>query len=471
MQGVGACSAVGARGLIEHVAEELERTVVRKVAWRLMPLLCACFVAAFIDRVNVGFAKLQMLPDLGLSQSEYASGAGIFFLGYFLFEVPSNLALVRFGARRWIARIMLMWALVSASMALVTGPQSFHVLRFLLGAAEAGFFPGVIFYLTVWFPREYRGRAVSAFMMAAVFSFVLGSPLSGSLLDHPQFGLKGWQWLFLMEAVPSLVLGLVVLTRLPDGPKDARWLTLEERAWLVERLAREGAEQTRTGTLPLGRALRDRRVLVFALIYFLNVVGGYGLDFFGPTLLARSFPDASSSMLGLIAAIPPIVALPFMVFYGRRADATRDYAGHVAFAAFAFALGLATLALPSSGLLVVASMTVCVAARWSSIGPFWSLPTAILSGAAAAGGIAWINSLGNLGGHLGPVLLAALAGEGSFARGLLAFAGLLAGCGLLTLFIRARGWGVHAPEQGVSGVGAASGQLAQQLDGGVRSGD
>jgi ACS family tartrate transporter-like MFS transporter len=421
---------------------ELERRVVRKVAWRLMPLLCACFVAAFIDRVNVGFAKLQMLPDLGLTQEQYAFGAGIFFVGYFVFEVPSNLALVRFGARRWIARIMLVWALVSASMALVTGARSFHALRFLLGAAEAGFFPGVIYYLTVWFPRVYRGRAVSSFMMAAVFSFVLGSPLSGWLLDHPQFGLTGWQWLFVVEALPSFALGLVVLAYLPDGPADARWLSEEERRWLTERLASEHAEQSRVGTLPLGRALRDPRILIFSLIYFLNVVGGYGLDFFAPTLLSRALPEASSSLLGLVAAIPPIVALPFMVFYGRRADATRDYAGHVAFAAFAFALGLGALAVPAPAAVVVVSMTVCVAARWSLIGPFWSLPTAILTGAAAAGGIAWINSLGNLGGHLGPVLLAGLAGaEGSFQRGLLAFAVLLAACGGITLLIRARGWG------------------------------
>ena len=414
----------------------------RKVAWRLMPLLCACFVAAFIDRVNVGFAKLEMLPDLGLTQSEYAFGAGIFFLGYFLCEVPSNLALVRFGARRWIARIMLMWALVSASMAFVTGARSFYALRFLLGAAEAGFFPGVIYYLTVWFPRRYRGRAVSSFMMAAVFSFVLGSPMSGWLLDHPLLGLSGWQWLFVVEAIPSLVLGFVVLARLPDGPAQAPWLSDEERVWLTEQLEGERSEQAREGSMPLGRALRDPRVLVFSLIYFLNVVGGYGVDFFGPTLLARAFPDASSTRLGFIAAIPPIVALPFMVFYGRRADATRDYAGHVALAAFAFAIGLVTLALPTSGALVVLSMTVCVAARWSSIGPFWSLPTAILTGAAAAGGIAWINSLGNLGGHLGPVLLATLAGpSGSLARGLMTFSLLLAVCGGLALFIRARRWG------------------------------
>jgi MFS family permease len=424
------------------VRDELERRVIRKVAWRLMPLLCACFVAAFVDRVNVGFAKLQMMPALGLTQSEYAVGAGIFFVGYFLFEVPSNLLLVRFGARRWIARIMLVWGVVSASMALVTGATSFHALRFLLGAAEAGFFPGVIFYLTAWFPRVYRARAVSAFMMAAVFSFVIGSPFSGFLLDHPLFGLAGWQWLFIAEAVPSLVLGVVVLVRLPDGPRDARWLDTEERAWLEQRLASERAEQDRRGHMPFARVLGDRRVLLFSLIYFLNVVGGYGLDFFAPTLLGRAYPELSPSLLGLVLAVPPLVALPLMVFYGRRADATRDYAGHVAVAAFAFALGLAALAAPLPPVLLVAAMTLCVAARWSLIGPFWSLPTNLLTGAAAAGGIAWINSLGNLGGQLGPVLLDGFASPGgSFAPGLLLFSGLLVVCGAVALFIRVRRWG------------------------------
>jgi MFS transporter, ACS family, tartrate transporter len=427
---------------VPEQVEEIERRVVRKVAWKLMPLLCACFVAAFIDRVNVGFAKLEMLPALGLSQSEYAFGAGVFFVGYFLCEVPSNLALVRFGARRWIARIMLLWAVVSACMALVTGARSFHALRFLLGAAEAGFFPGVIYYLTAWFPRIYRGRAVSTFMMAAVFSFVVGSPLSGWLLEHPQLGLAGWQWLFIVEGIPSFVLGLVVLGVLPDGPADARWLSADERAWLTERLERERAEQASQGSLPLLQALRDPRILLLSAIYFLNVVGGYGLDFFAPTLLARAYPALTSTALGRIAAIPALIALPIMVYYGRRSDATRDYAGHVAFAALAFALGLAALALPLSPACVVAGMSLCVAARWCLIGPFWSLPTNLLTGSAAAGGIAWINSLGNLGGQLGPVLLAGFnTPGGSFAPGLLIFAGLLTLCAACGLFIRARRWG------------------------------
>jgi ACS family tartrate transporter-like MFS transporter len=421
--------------------EALEARVVRKVALHLMPLLCVCYVAAFIDRVNVGFAKLQMMPALGLTQSEYAFGAGIFFIGYFFFEVPSNLLLMRFGARRWIARIMLFWGIVSACMALVQGPRSFHALRFLLGAAEAGFFPGVIFYLTAWFPSVYRARAVSAFMMAAVLSFVIGSPLSGWLLDHPQFGLAGWQWLFVVEGIPSVLLGFLVLAQLPDGPADARWLGADERAWLQARLASERAEQDKRHSMPLSRALRDPRILFFSFVYFLNVVGGYGLDFFAPTLLKRTFPDASAFSIGALAMIPPLVALPVMVFWGRRADATRDYAGHVAGAAFASAVGLTILSLPLPPAFVVVAMTLCVSARWSLIGPFWSLPTAILSGAAAAGGIAWINSLGNLGGQVGPVLLDAFASPGgSFATGLRVIAGLLLCCSACALFIRARRW-------------------------------
>jgi ACS family tartrate transporter-like MFS transporter len=280
---------------------------------------------------------------------------------------------------------------------------------------------------------------VSLFMMSAVLSFVIGNPSSGWLLDHAQLGLSGWQWLFVAEALPSLALGLVVLAYLPDSPAQARWLCDEERAWLAERLAKERAEKKVAGTLSLGRALGDRRILMFSLIYFLNVVGGYGVDFFAPTLLQHAFPDASTSMLGWIAAVPPVVALPFMVFYGRRADATRDYAGHVAASALAFAVGLAALSVPGSPVLLVSGLTVCVAARWSLIGPFWSLPTAILTGAAAAGGIAWINSLGNLGGQVGPVLLDAFAVPGgSFARGLRVLSALLALAAFLALLVRSR---------------------------------
>jgi MFS transporter, ACS family, tartrate transporter len=426
------------------VAEsEIERGVVRKVTLRLLPILFACYVAAFLDRVNVSFAKLSMLPALGLTQSEYATGAGIFFVGYFLFEVPSNLVLVRVGARRWIARIMLAWGVVSCCMALVRGPDSFYALRFLLGAAEAGFFPGIIFFLTAWFPRVYRARAVSLFMLAAVSSFVIGSPLSGFLLEHPAFGLAGWQWLFVVEGLPSVLLGFVVLGVLPDGPSQARWLSPAEKGWLEQRLRREREEQD--ASVPATRTVGvfwDARVLVLSGIYFMNVVGGYGLDFFAPTLMARAFPELGTSALGMLLAIPALVTLPLMVLYGRRADASGDHAGYVAVAAVVFAAGLALLALPLPPVLTLVAMTACVAARWALIGPFWSLPTGLLTGVAAAGGIAWINSLGNLGGQAGPVILDwGSSKDGSFSVGLWVLSGLLVGCAVLAWLVRSKGWG------------------------------
>jgi ACS family tartrate transporter-like MFS transporter len=426
-------------GSLENKA--FERAVIGKLNRRLMPLLFLCFMAAFVDRVNVSFAKLAMLPDLGMSEAEYATGAGIFFVGYFLLEVPSNLLLARVGARLWIARIMLVWGLVSCAMLTVSGAKSFYALRFLLGAAEAGFFPGVIYYLSLWYPRAQRARAVSLFMLAAVFSFVIGSPTSGWLLEHPQLGLKGWQWLFLVEGLPSLVLGIVVLWKLPKGPRQARWLTHDELGWLEGRLTVERVEQERGSSLTWQTALGDRRVLLCSAIYFLNVVGGYGLDFYTPTLLSQSFPSLSAAEIGWVAAIPPLLTLPVMVWFGHSADRRRSHASHVAFAALFFAAGLALLALPLPSAAVVAALTLCVAGRWSLIGPFWSLPTAFLSGRAAAGGIAWINSLGNLGGQAGPVILSyfALPG-GSLAPGLGVLAGLLVVCaGIAAAFMPRKG--------------------------------
>jgi MFS transporter, ACS family, tartrate transporter len=416
------------------VDEQLSQRVVTKVTWRLIPFLCLCFMAAFLDRVNVSFAKLSMLPDLGLSQATYAAGAGIFFIGYFLFEVPSNLLLERFGARLWIARIMILWGAIASAMMFVTDHTTFLVFRFCLGAAEAGFFPGIILYLTYWFPRAYRARTVSLFMIAAVLSFVVGAPLSGWLLDHPHFGLKGWQWLFLIEGMPSIVLGVAVLAYLPDGPRRARWLTPAELEWLTACLAAERADQERHGHLTLAQAFRSPRVLLLSLIYFLSVVGAYGLDFFSPTLLAQAYPGLSASAIGRIAAVPPLLTVPVMILWGRSADRRTDQRWHVAIPLFVFAAGLAALCFNLPPVLVVAAISVCVAGRWSYIGPFWGLPTAMLTGTAAAGGIALVNSIGNLGGQAGPVLVSRLASSsGSLAHGLGALAAIVAGCALLVL--------------------------------------
>jgi MFS transporter, ACS family, tartrate transporter len=415
----------------------IERRILRKVTWRLMPLLCTCFMAAFLDRVNVGFAKLTMLPDLGLSQSAYATGAGIFFVGYFLFEVPSNLLLQRFGARVWIARIMVVWGAVASAMMLVSDARTFYALRFLLGAAEAGFFPGIVFYLTHWYPKAYRSRAMSVFMVAAVVSFVIGSPLSGWLMDHPHFGLTGWQWLFLVEGVPSVVLGVVVFLVLPDGPQSARWLSREDASWLGARLKAEREEQEGTERLTLRQAFTDRRILLLSAIYFLGVVAAYGLDFYSPTLLSQAFHGSTISSVGWIAAIPPLVTIPIMVLHGRSSDRRGEQRWHVALAVFAQAAAFLVLAIGPSPWLVVAAMSVCVAGRWSFIGPFWGLPTALLTGTAAAGGIALVNSIGNLGGQAGPLLVSSLASpSGGLGAGLVALAGVTTACGVLVLAVR-----------------------------------
>jgi ACS family tartrate transporter-like MFS transporter len=419
--------------------EHTERRIVSKTTWRLIPFLCACFMAAFLDRVNVSFAKLTMLPDLGLSQAVYATGAGIFFVGYFLFEVPSNLLLERFGARVWIARIMVVWGLVASAMMFVSDRWSFYALRFVLGAAEAGFFPGVIFYLTCWFPRAYRARTVSLFMIAAVLSYVVGGPLSGWLMDHPHFGLRGWQWLFLVEGVPSLVLGVIVFFHLPDGPQTARWLSKDEAAWLTSRLGVERAEQERHGRFTLGQALGSPRVLLLSLVYFLGVTGAYGLDFFSPTLLSQAYPGVSTSALGWIAAIPPLVTIPLMILWGRSTDARGEYRWHVALPLVALAAGLLLLGLRLPPVLVVGALSLCVAGRWCFIGPFWGLPTSMLTGTAAAGGIALINSIGNLGGQAGPVLVSLRSSaSGSLGAGLALLALIVAACGAIVLVVPVR---------------------------------
>jgi ACS family tartrate transporter-like MFS transporter len=377
------------------------------------------------------------LERLGMSTAMYATGAGIFFVGYFIFEVPSNLLLDRVGARIWIARIMLLWGVISAGMMFVNGRWAFYCLRFLLGASEAGFFPGMILYNTYWFPKAYRSRTISIFMAAAVFSFVIGGPLSGWLLDHPQFGLKNWQWLFLIEGIPSVLLGIAVLFYLPDGPGRARWMKPGELAWLSSVLDAERSALEKAKHFTLGEALLDPKVLLLSGIYFLNVVGGYGLDFFGPTILQAAYPALTKSELGWVSAIPPFLTLPIMVVHGRLSDHFKESRWHCAIAAWWFAVGLILMSFKQPPWMVMVAMTLCVSGRWSMIGPFWGLPTAFLTGTAAAGGIALINSIGNLGGQAGPVILGVFQNQdGSFATGLRVLAVPVVLCGILTISLR-----------------------------------
>ncbi|HVR85210.1 MAG TPA: MFS transporter [Planctomycetota bacterium] len=415
----------------------LERQVMSKATWRLVPFMCLCYLTAFLDRVNVGFAALEMKADLKFSEAVYGMGAGIFFVGYFLFEVPSNVLLERIGARIWIARIMILWGLISSGMMLVKSAWMFYVARFLLGAGEAGFFPGMILYLTYWFPTAYRSRTVALFMAAAAMAGVVGSPLSGLLMDHHPAWIKGWQWLFVVEGIPSVILGSVVLLYLPNGPKQARWLEEGELSWLTARLDLERAEREKSHEMSLWEALSHPRVLILSLLYFLIVIGGYGLDMFLPDVLKLAFPFVSKLTLGLIAAIPPLFTVFVMIFWGRHSDARHERRWHVALPGWWAALGLTLATLPIPPIVSVIALSLAVSGRWSSMGPFWGLPTAFLSGTAAAGGIALINSVGNLGGFAGPYLMGWFKDHtGDYHLGLRLLAGAFVAGGLLALSLK-----------------------------------
>jgi ACS family tartrate transporter-like MFS transporter len=408
---------------LAHEIGDLERQTIARVARRLLPLLMACYFVAYLDRVNVGFASLTMNKALGFSSAVYGFGAGIFFLGYFIFEVPSNVLLSKVGARRWIARILVTWGIISAATALVSGPLSFYSVRFLLGIAEAGFFPGIILYLTWWFPSYYRSRIVGVFMAAIPLSNILGSLVSGVLLDlDGWFGIAGWQWLFILEAVPAVVLGVVFWFYMTDWPSEAHWLTNEQRDWLTARLDSERSRREAIRHYSLKQALMDKRVLLLSLVYFGGTFSGYGIALFQPQIVHRL--AEGFGMTGVINAIPYVFAAGAMVLWGRHSDHTGERPRHVAIAYAVGAVGLIATAMMTDPVLTMV-MLVVAAMGQSSTGPtFWSLPTAMLSGTAAAGGIALINALGNLGGFFGPYLFGLIkdATGGNFTYGLMVIA-------------------------------------------------
>ena len=379
----------------------------RKVAWRLLPFLFLCYVVAYLDRVNVGFAKLQMLSDLKFSETAYGLGAGIFFIGYFIFEIPSNLILHRTGARRWIARIMITWGFLSSSMMFVTSETMFYVLRFLLGAAEAGFFPGIILYLTYWFPAQQRGRIVALFMTAIAMSGVIGGPLSGWIMTGMAGvnGWAGWQWLFLLEGMPSVILGVAVLLVLDDSIRGAKWLTTAEKDLLESRIA---ADQKGQAHLSVGQTLRDPRVLLLAGLYFCFIMGLYGVSFWLPQLI-KGMGVTDLNSIGLLSAIPYGVAAVAMVLVGRSSDALQERRLHLVVPALLGAAGLALAgAYGSQPVLGMLALTLGTAGVLSVLPVFWTLPTALLGGAGAAAGIALINSVGNLAGFLSPYMVGAV---------------------------------------------------------------
>jgi ACS family tartrate transporter-like MFS transporter len=423
------CSSRQGKG---DVMEDLERRTMSKVSLRLIPFLIICYFVAYLDRTNVGFAALTMRQDLNISATAYGLGSGIFFLSYFLCEVPSNLALERFGARKWIARIMFTWGVLSGCMALIGGEWSFYLVRFLLGAAEAGFFPGIIFYLTLWFPSVYRARIVGLFMAAIPGSTVFGAPLSSALLYlDGTAGLHGWQWMFILEALPAVVLSLVVLGFLTDRPAEAHWLEPEEREWLTERLEAEQRQRVAARHFSVGQALTNGRVMALAFVYFGAVATNYGISFWLPQIV-QDFGGLSKLQVGLITAIPYAIGLVGMIWWARRSDAKLERKGHAAFA-LAVAGGFIALSTAfTSPTLKMACLSIAGFGVFSVLPVFWTFPTAFLSGAAAAAGIAIINALGNLAGFVGPYAMGFIKdATGSFSGGLL----FISVCGLAAMVI------------------------------------
>jgi MFS transporter, ACS family, tartrate transporter len=383
---------------------ELETSTIRTISWRLIPFLVLAYFFSYLDRVNLGFAALTMNAELKFSPTIFAWGAGIFFIGYFIFEVPSNLALEKFGASRWIARIMVTWGIISALMSLVSGELSFYVLRFLLGVAEAGFFPGIILYLTYWYPAEYRARFLAAFAIAVPVSTVIGAPVSGLLLGlDGAMGLKGWQWLFIIEGVPSVLLGVVTWFYLTDRPERADWLTAEQKAWLASKLNAETAAKQAAKHLTLGEALSSPKVIMLSLSYFGFVGALYGMQFWLPQIV-KAF-GLTNAQTGFVTAIPYLFGTIAMILWARHSDASRERVLHVGAPLLLTALALAASSYISDPTMTMVVLTVAAIGVFCTFGTFWTLPTAWLSGTAAAGAIALINSIGNLAGFGGPYLI------------------------------------------------------------------
>ncbi|REE19352.1 sugar phosphate permease [Paraburkholderia sp. BL27I4N3] len=375
-----------------------------KVGRRLIPFLMLCYLGAYLDRVNVGFAKLQMLNDLRFSETVYGFGAGIFFLGYFLFEVPSNLMLHKVGARNWLARIMLTWAVISACFVFVKSPTSFYVLRFLLGVAEAGFAPGVILYLTYWFPSARRAKALSLFFMAIPLAGIVGGPLSGYILHafHGVQGLAGWKWLFILEALPSLFLGCAILMYLDNGIAAAKWLNDAEKALLARNVANDNAQKV--AHVSIRSFIGDRRLWLMAAIYFCVVLGQYGLTFWLPTIIRKS-GVADPLWVGIFTAIPYLCAIIALPLVGASADRHRERRLHLAIPMLVSAAGFATLPMLGGVGASLVCVSVAAAGILASSSQFWSLPTALLGGMSAAAGIAAVNCFANLAGFFSPAIV------------------------------------------------------------------
>ncbi len=407
--------------------EERERRVFKRVVGRLVPFMFLCYVVAYLNRVNIGFAATAMQKDLSMTNQVYGFGAGLFFFGYFLFEVPSNLLLERLGARMWIARIMIMWGLVSMATMFIVGTWSYYGLRLALGLAEAGFFPGIILYLTYWIPARHRARTTALFMLAIPASMLIGAPMSEALLTMNGIGgLRGWQWLFVIEGIPAVILGVATLWVLTDRPEKAHWLPAEDREWLTKELARERVESSGRQHFSVWASLKDPKMVLLCLFYFLNNTATYGVFLFLPKILKEV---SGFSGWKLVALNTPIfaVAMVGMVLIGRHSDRTGERKKHVAFCAVLASAGLALAAVFQHSVpLIVLSFVLSQLGQRSLLGPFWAIPPVFLGGTAAAAGIAVINSLGNLGGQAGSTVMGWLRDiSDGYSGGLLVLAGAL----------------------------------------------
>ena len=390
------------------LGDDLERATLRRVSARLLPILFLMFIAAYLDRTNVSLAALQMNQDLGLSAAVYGFGSGVFFIGYALFEVPSNLILARVGARRWMARIAVTWGVLACAMMFVRGPRSFYTVRFLLGIAEAGFFPGIIYYLSNWFPERRRARAIAGFMIAVPLSSTIGGPVGGALLSlSGRYGLAGWQWLFLAEGVPSLLLGIVAFFYLTDRPEDASWLPIEQREWLCRRLESERLARTASSESNLVRALGRGSLWTLAVVYLFGVSALLGTTYFAPVMIRDAFGMGTTGV-GLTIGALGLVGLAGILANGAHSDSTGERVFHTAVPMVIVAAGYVVAAIvPGRGALLAGFALIYLGAN-AFLPAFWCVPTALLEGIAAAGGIAVINSIGNLGGFFAPSLLGAL---------------------------------------------------------------
>ncbi|HZQ94137.1 MAG TPA: MFS transporter [Candidatus Sulfotelmatobacter sp.] len=408
--------------VLDAAPDRLESAVVSRLMWRLMPFLFLLYIVAYLDRINVGFGILQMREQLGLSDRVYGRAAGIFFAGYFFFQLPSNLLLEKFGVRRWITGIMVLWGVISCLMIFIKGPLSFYTMRFLLGAAEAGFFPGIILYMKRWFPARARARAVAWFMTANPLAGVIGSPVSGALLGLHGAGLSGWQWMFLIEGLPAIVLGAVVFFTLCDWPREAKWLNERHRAWLLETLEAERQVEASVPQSDFWAVLVSGRMWLLSMVYFGVSTTMYGVTLWLPSVI-RSSSGLSYFSTGLIAVIPFLVTVVVMVLVGVLSDRRGERRWHTAIPAFLAGAGLALAGYGGSTLIIVAGLAVGMAFAEGMVGPFWALATSSMAGLSAAAGIAMINSLANLGGYFGPDIIGLFrSGGGGFRGGLLAIA-------------------------------------------------